>query len=238
MSSVDEKTLKKAEGAFLKFLKDADTSNGPAEEVILKFYLTPEVESAFDELVQGYGCTMSTRIISREEQDAIDSRRKTCAQYTNVVVTPEAQAAFLKDGKVPSSVPGFASNKSSKSKKAPSVTAPLTKRTRKPSPKKAASAKAAAAKSDPRPRKRIGPRPVKEPQPQESVSDDEVDDDDDEQVATMPLELYESLCDQLTGITNELRKYKPVPSSSLKRRLEDDGAGTPRSSKKPRRSRG
>ncbi|KAJ6516844.1 hypothetical protein C8R47DRAFT_1063495 [Mycena vitilis] len=38
---------------------------------------------------------MVTRILSREEQDEIDRRRKSCAQHTAVLVTPEAQATFL-----------------------------------------------------------------------------------------------------------------------------------------------
>ncbi|KAJ7140038.1 hypothetical protein C8R43DRAFT_1018745 [Mycena crocata] len=90
MSSKDEKVLDKAKNAFLKHLKQVDTSNGPVNDVIIKFRLG-EVESAFDNFVKQHGCKMTTRIISRAEQDAIDPR---CAQYTSVLVTPEAQARF------------------------------------------------------------------------------------------------------------------------------------------------
>ncbi|KAJ6558277.1 hypothetical protein B0H19DRAFT_1150649 [Mycena capillaripes] len=91
----NEKKLKKAKDVFLKHLKEIDTSDGPVNQVILKFHLTRDVELAFESFVRHYGCTMSTRIISRAEQDAVDRRQKNCAQYTSVLVTPEAQAAFL-----------------------------------------------------------------------------------------------------------------------------------------------
>ncbi|KAF7328781.1 hypothetical protein MVEN_02506800 [Mycena venus] len=95
MTPSNEKKLKKAKGVFLKHLKEVDTSQGPVNEVILKFHLVPEVEIAFGAFVRHYGCTMTTRILTRAEQNAIDPRRKSCDQHTSVLVTPEAQAAFL-----------------------------------------------------------------------------------------------------------------------------------------------
>ncbi|KAJ7915590.1 hypothetical protein B0H13DRAFT_1999567 [Mycena leptocephala] len=94
MTPNDEKKLKKAK-VFLKHLERVDTSQGPVNKVILRFRLNREVELVFNAFVRIYGCTMTTRIISREEQDAVDPRQKNCAQYTSVLVTPEAQAAFL-----------------------------------------------------------------------------------------------------------------------------------------------
>ncbi|KAJ7187005.1 hypothetical protein C8R46DRAFT_1342229 [Mycena filopes] len=93
MTSADEKKLKKAKAVFLKHLKEVDASQGPVTQVIIKFRL-PNAQ-LFDVFVKQHHCTMSTRIISREEQDAVDPRQKACAQYTSVRVTPEAQAAFL-----------------------------------------------------------------------------------------------------------------------------------------------
>ncbi|KAJ7027512.1 hypothetical protein C8F04DRAFT_89732 [Mycena alexandri] len=93
MSTNDDKKLNKAKAIFLKHLKEVDTSQGPVNQVILKFRLVHA--PLFDVFVKHHGCTMSTRIISREEQDAVDARQKNCAQYTSVLVTSEAQAKFL-----------------------------------------------------------------------------------------------------------------------------------------------
>ncbi|KAJ7725189.1 hypothetical protein B0H16DRAFT_1594973 [Mycena metata] len=93
MSTNDDKKLNKAKTIFLNHLKAVDTSQGPVDKVIFKFRLVHA--PLFDLFVKHHGCTMSTRIISREEQDRVDARQKNCAQYTSVVVTPEAQAKFL-----------------------------------------------------------------------------------------------------------------------------------------------
>ncbi|KAJ7640335.1 hypothetical protein DFH06DRAFT_1126979 [Mycena polygramma] len=79
----------------MKHLKAVDTTRGPVNEVIFKFQLTRDVEMALHAFIRHHGCTMVTRILSREEQNAVDRRRKSCAQHTSVLVTPEAQAAFL-----------------------------------------------------------------------------------------------------------------------------------------------
>ncbi|KAJ7102916.1 hypothetical protein C8R44DRAFT_808763 [Mycena epipterygia] len=93
--TLNDKNLQKAKNAFLKHLKEVDTSLGPVDAVILKFRLNPAVGAAFDAFVRHHRCTMKTRIISRKEQNEIDPRQKSCAQFTSVLVTPAAQAAFL-----------------------------------------------------------------------------------------------------------------------------------------------
>ncbi|KAJ6608451.1 hypothetical protein B0H10DRAFT_2439061 [Mycena sp. CBHHK59/15] len=95
LSPDKQKMLDKAKCMFLDHLKQVDTSSGPVETVIIKFRLLPAMTSALEAFVEQYGCRMRTRIISREEQDKIDRRHKTCAQFTSVVVTPEAKKAYL-----------------------------------------------------------------------------------------------------------------------------------------------
>ncbi|KAJ7485077.1 hypothetical protein B0H11DRAFT_2018056 [Mycena galericulata] len=138
MASDNDKIFQKAKAIFLKHLKEVDTTEGPVDEVVLKFYLPAETESALDALVRNHGCTMSTRIISRAEQNAIDPRRKSCAQYTSVLVTPEAQATFLAQN-------GTGSKSPPKSR---TVQRKSTGRSIKNTPKKAARAPSASQSSD------------------------------------------------------------------------------------------
>ncbi|KAJ7283219.1 hypothetical protein C8J57DRAFT_1709666 [Mycena rebaudengoi] len=100
LSPANLKMLTKAKSVFLQHLSEVDTTNGPVDNVIIKFHLTPSMVNTLDSFVQEHGCTMSTRIISREEQDKIDARRKNCAQYTSVVVTPDAQLAYRGNKKI------------------------------------------------------------------------------------------------------------------------------------------
>ncbi|KAJ6608440.1 hypothetical protein B0H10DRAFT_2067949 [Mycena sp. CBHHK59/15] len=76
LSPTSKNMVDKAKAVFLDRLKQVDTSNGPVETV----------ESSG---------THAHPIISGEEQDKIDRRHKTCAQFTSVVVTPEAKKAYL-----------------------------------------------------------------------------------------------------------------------------------------------
>ncbi|KAJ7638279.1 hypothetical protein FB45DRAFT_863409 [Roridomyces roridus] len=93
----DEKVFSKAQAAFFTYLSEANTDHGEASKVLLKFQLSAEVESRFKALVEAHGCRMSTRTISRQEQEAIDSRRRrSCSQFTTVYVTPGAQQAYRK----------------------------------------------------------------------------------------------------------------------------------------------
>ncbi|KAJ7689613.1 hypothetical protein B0H17DRAFT_1066334 [Mycena rosella] len=101
----EDATLHKAKQHFLQHLEEVDTSDGIAKTLVLKFTLAPEVISALTEFVTEHGCSMETRLLTRQEQDAIDKRRKSCAQYTWFTVTPEAKAAYLKNRKTPLKTP-------------------------------------------------------------------------------------------------------------------------------------
>ncbi|KAJ7650465.1 hypothetical protein FB45DRAFT_859228 [Roridomyces roridus] len=93
----DEKHFSKAQAAFFTYLSEANTAHGEASKVLLKFHFSAEVESRFRALVEAHGCRMSTRTISRKEQNAIHSRRRrSCSQFTTVYVSPGAQQAYHK----------------------------------------------------------------------------------------------------------------------------------------------
>lgn len=80
---------------FLKHLEEVDTTEGLANTLVVKFRLEPEVEDALNKFVEAHGCSyvssishidyinnerdssMESRLLSREEQDKIDKRRKT-----------------------------------------------------------------------------------------------------------------------------------------------------------------
>ncbi|KAJ7837086.1 hypothetical protein B0H14DRAFT_1118681 [Mycena olivaceomarginata] len=98
----EDATLHKAKQMFLKHLAEVDTSQGLTNELVLKFRFDADVESALNAFVIEHGCTMESRVLSREEQNKIDKRQKACSQYTWFQVTPEAQAAYLKNHKVSS----------------------------------------------------------------------------------------------------------------------------------------
>ncbi|KAJ7650976.1 hypothetical protein FB45DRAFT_997700 [Roridomyces roridus] len=146
--SPNEQALTKGKSAFLKYLREADTSKGAVQKEVIKFHLTPEVESALNEFIESHGCTMSTRIISREEQDRIDSRRKNCAQYTTIVVTPEAQATFMKNQKSKASP----TTPTKKSSAAPGINRSTKNKGGAPKTKSAPKETAASPKTPPKPR--------------------------------------------------------------------------------------
>ncbi|KAJ7163486.1 hypothetical protein C8R43DRAFT_1123093 [Mycena crocata] len=90
----EDATLHKVKQMFLQHLETVDTSDGLANTLVVKFRLEPEIEAALDVFVTEHGCSMQSRVISREEQDKIDKRRKTA-------LTPEAQEEYLKTRKTP-----------------------------------------------------------------------------------------------------------------------------------------
>ncbi|KAJ7622475.1 hypothetical protein FB45DRAFT_1061938 [Roridomyces roridus] len=107
----DDQDLQKAKTKFLSYLREADTSNGGAEAVILKFHMSAQVQHDFEMLVQSHGCRLETRILTAAEQKRIDKRRSTGAQWTKVFVTRAAQDAYLGRSAAPaapSSAPSFA----------------------------------------------------------------------------------------------------------------------------------
>ncbi|KAJ7457855.1 hypothetical protein FB451DRAFT_1274374 [Mycena latifolia] len=122
-------TLHKAKQAFLTHLEEVDTSDGLANTLVLKFQLEPDVEAELNRFVTDHGCSMDSRVLTREEQDKIDKRRKTCAQYTWFQVTPEAQEDYLKTKKKGSVAPS-----------------------KRPAPKKAAAARSTPTKSPSKPK--------------------------------------------------------------------------------------
>ncbi|KAJ4471739.1 hypothetical protein C8J55DRAFT_563418 [Lentinula edodes] len=90
-----QKAESDAEAAFLKHLASADTSKGPVTEEIIKFHLVPDMKTRFHKFVKGYGCTATSRKLTREEQDKINKTRKSLMLFTSVTVTLESQKAYL-----------------------------------------------------------------------------------------------------------------------------------------------
>ncbi|KAJ7349126.1 hypothetical protein DFH08DRAFT_864496 [Mycena albidolilacea] len=174
----EDATLHKAKQMFLKHLAEVDTSEGLTNELVLKFRFDADVESALNTFVIEHGCSMESRVLSREEQNKIDKRQKACSQYTWFQVTPEAQAEYLKNHKV-SSPP-----KKVSPKKTPATTprkAPAT------TPKKTAT----PAKTP-----RTGTKQQKKVV-QETDGDNAGDDDSESDVVKIPVATFDDLIGRL-----------------------------------------
>ncbi|CAA7264569.1 unnamed protein product [Cyclocybe aegerita] len=87
--------LENAKAAFLNHLATVDTSKGTVTDEIVKFHLVPDMRKAFNKFVKEYGCIGTSRQLTRAEQDLINKTRKSLMWYTSVIVTPEAQRAYL-----------------------------------------------------------------------------------------------------------------------------------------------
>ncbi|KAJ3509984.1 hypothetical protein NLJ89_g4934 [Agrocybe chaxingu] len=87
--------LENAKASFLDHLATVDTSKGTVTEEIIKFHLVPDMRKAFNKFVKEYGCTGTSRQLTRSEQDVINKTRKSLMWYTSVIVTPQAQRAYL-----------------------------------------------------------------------------------------------------------------------------------------------
>jgi len=89
------KALDDAKTTFLRHLASVDVSKGAVTAEIIQFHLVPDMKKSFNKFVKDYGCTATSRKITREEQDKVNKTRKSLMQFTSVKVTPEAQKAFL-----------------------------------------------------------------------------------------------------------------------------------------------
>ncbi|KAJ7090298.1 hypothetical protein B0H15DRAFT_258185 [Mycena belliarum] len=247
----EDATLHKAKQLFLKHLEEVDTSEGSANTLVLKFLLDPDVEAELQRFVTDHGCScvslsllprllpqtrviiaprMESRVLSREEQDKIDKRRKNCAQHTWFLVTPEAQEEYLKNGKSVS---------------------PL----KRPTPKKATAARSTPSKTPRKPKTQKAASPVKKevaPTPEVSAKGSDTAADEDltiprEKLAGIVARLADAMLllpvdapavecrDALFEVAREMRELLP-----LKRPREDDdeaGGTSPKKAKRPRASR-
>ncbi|KII93366.1 hypothetical protein PLICRDRAFT_87752 [Plicaturopsis crispa FD-325 SS-3] len=111
-----------AQKLFLDHLATVDTSKGPVTTEIIKFHLVPDMKKSFNKFVKEYGCTATSRKITRAEQDEINKMRKSLMQFTSVRVTPEAQKAYLE--KNPSKK-GAAANAAASTSSGSTSSAPL-----------------------------------------------------------------------------------------------------------------
>ncbi|KIM44029.1 hypothetical protein M413DRAFT_373703 [Hebeloma cylindrosporum] len=87
--------LDSAKKIFLDHLATVDTSRGPVDHEIIRFHLVGDMRKSFNKYVKEYGCTGTSRQLTRAEQDLINKSRKSLLYFTSVKVTPEAQRAYL-----------------------------------------------------------------------------------------------------------------------------------------------
>ncbi|KAF7979396.1 hypothetical protein HWV62_42500 [Athelia sp. TMB] len=105
-----------AKALFLSHLAKVDTSSGAVTTEIIKFHLVPDMRKRFNKFVKEYGCTGTSRKITKEEQDLINTSRQSLMFFTSVKVTPAAQKAYLEknvklaQANAGSSKPGVAIN--------------------------------------------------------------------------------------------------------------------------------
>jgi len=241
-------TDSQAKQKFLQHLEEVDTSEGLANTLVLKFRLAPEIEAELNAFVTEHQCSMESRVLTREEQDKIDKRCKTCAQYTWFQVTPEAQEEYLKNRKV-----SLSSGKKATPQKAPVVSMKAPAAT----PKKAAAAtpKKTAPSSTPAktPRKANKQQKTAEKETPES-EDDALPETDESDEVRIPIKKYDDFCgrlasallllptvdpvrsaecrDTLLEVAHEMRQLRP-----LKRPLNDDDDGKGGSSRTPAKKR-
>ncbi|CAK5278668.1 unnamed protein product [Mycena citricolor] len=106
ISSVDSEALRKAKKTFLRLLEDANTAKGPVKKAGLKTRsLNASEESALNDFVASFGCSMEARYLTRAEQNRVDRRRKACSYHTWFTITPEAQERFKVYSTQPTSSP-------------------------------------------------------------------------------------------------------------------------------------
>ncbi|KDR73085.1 hypothetical protein GALMADRAFT_142770 [Galerina marginata CBS 339.88] len=126
------RSLLQAKSIFLDHLATVDVSKGEVSHEIIRFHLVPDMRKSFNRYVKEYGCTGTSRQITRTEQDLINKTRKSLLWFTSVKVTPEAQRAYLeknphlrKSTAGGSTTTASASTASSASASSASVKAPL-----------------------------------------------------------------------------------------------------------------
>ncbi|KAJ6594837.1 hypothetical protein B0H19DRAFT_1247476 [Mycena capillaripes] len=164
---------------------------------------------------------MESRVLTREEQDKIDKRQKNCAQYTWFLVTPEAQAEYLKKNKLPAKPATPSSSKKSPAKKAatpkaktPTATpakSPRTKSTPKVTPK-------ATPKATPKVRKAANAKARAEEEKDVPESEDEVepdpavDDSSEQDSVRVPLRKFDAILGRLASALLLLPTSDPARS--------------------------
>ncbi|PPQ94212.1 hypothetical protein CVT25_006872 [Psilocybe cyanescens] len=95
-------TLSSAKSHFLEHLKTVNTSRGTVSHEIIRFHLVPDMRKQFGQYVKEFGCTATSRQLTREEQDRINKKRKSFIYFTSVTVTHHAQQAyFAKNPSIP-----------------------------------------------------------------------------------------------------------------------------------------
>jgi len=109
---------------FLEHLATVDTTAGVVTEEVIKFHLVPDMRKQFNKFVGEYGCSATSRQITREEQDKINKSRKSLSHFTSVKVTSEAQKAYLQ--KNPAAAASTSASATSSSSAFTSKAAPLT----------------------------------------------------------------------------------------------------------------
>ncbi|KAF8172798.1 hypothetical protein K438DRAFT_1851151 [Mycena galopus ATCC 62051] len=245
----EDATLHKAKQKFLEHLAEVDTSEGTATTLVLKFRLAPEVLSELDTFVNQHGCAMNSRVITREEQDKIDKRVKSCSQFTYFEVTSEAQENYLKStGKT--RVPKKASPKKAETPAKPTKKA---EKTATPAKKTATPAKKTTTPA----KKAITPAKIPRSGPKQKTDIPESEDDavpETDGVVSIPIGQFDDLSarlasallllpttdhtrsvecrDTLLDVAHEMRQLRP-----LKRALdEDEGEGEGGSSAKKQRT--
>ncbi|KAJ7034070.1 hypothetical protein C8F04DRAFT_1102963 [Mycena alexandri] len=250
MAVEEDATLHKAKQMFLQHLEEVDTSEGSTNTLVLKFQLDPEVESALDAFVTEHGCSMQSRVISREEQDKLDKRRKSCTQYTHFMVTPEAQKAYLKDRKLPPSPSKASPKKTTTPNKA--TTTPKKGTT---TPKKAVTTpKIAASRSPAKSPRKVNDKIVKKPVVKGQGTPESEDSNarpasedvyDEKDVVKIPVGKFDDLCGRLASallllpttdiaratesretlleVAHEMRQLRPLKRSAND---EDKGEGS------------
>ncbi|KAJ7781188.1 hypothetical protein B0H16DRAFT_1497378 [Mycena metata] len=241
MAVEEDATLHKAKQMFLQHLEEVDTSEGSTNTLVLKFLLDPEVESALDAFVTEHGCSMQSRIISREEQDKIDKRRKSCTQYTHFMVTPEAQKAYMKNRKLPPSPAKATPKKTTTPKRI--ATTPKKAATTPKTPASRSPAKSSRKANDvKKPAVKAPGTPESEDSNAGPASEDEYDEKD---VVRVSVAKFDDLCgrlasallllpttdiaratecrDTLLEVAHEMRQLRPLKRSASD---EDKGEGS------------
>ncbi|KAJ7657350.1 hypothetical protein DFH06DRAFT_1198022 [Mycena polygramma] len=245
----EDAALHKAKQKFLEHLETVDTSEGLANTLVVKFRLEPEIEAALDAFVTEHGCSMESRVLTREEQDKIDKRQKNPAQHTWFLVTPEAQEAYLKKNKIQPKTPS--AKKSPAKKSTPKTTPAKTPaKTYAKSATKKSTPKTATPASRKVPRKAITKTEKITPESEdEDAENEEEESSEEDDMIKIPLQKFDDMCSRLASAllllpTTDITRGKEcrdalvevahdmrqLVSRPLKRRLTDDeGAGSSRS---------
>ncbi|KAJ6468087.1 hypothetical protein C8R47DRAFT_1151761 [Mycena vitilis] len=252
----EDASLHKAKQKFLEHLETVDTSEGLSNTLVVKFRLDPEVEEALEAFVTEHGCSMESRVLTREEQDKIDKRQKNPAQHTWFLVTPEAQEAYLKKNKIQPKTPSAKKSPAKTPKTTPAKTPARTPaKTYAKSATKKSTPKTATPASRKVPRKAITKTEKITP---ESEDEDAEEDEDEEESAgeddmiKIPLRKFDDMCSRLASAllllpTTDITRGKECRDALLevahdmrqlvarptKRRLTDDDDEAAGSSRSP-----